>query len=223
MNIEDQVRALLPSNATTLERSVIEAVIKRIGDTPLLFDRIWSPETCPVELLPFLAWATSVDVWDDQWPEAVKRAVIAASPQVHRKKGTVQAVKMALEALGFFTEVSEWWQEVPAARRGTFAVDAYGADVFAAGFQINPKLFATVKNLIENVKPVRAHFTLRVGEKRGGTVTARTGSCAKVVDCRDVTPALPVEVHAPRLSARSGSRAVAVSHQIHTFDMGVPA
>jgi len=64
---------------------------------------LWTPATCPAALLPWLAWALSVDEWDGTWPEERQRAVIAASVAVHRRKGTRGAVVAALAAAGYGT------------------------------------------------------------------------------------------------------------------------
>lgn len=91
------VETLLPPNATQLERS-IEAVNAAIEDIPVPIDTVLDPWRCPAALLPWLAWAFSVDTWDSSWSERTKREVIAASYQVHRTKGSVHSVKLAIEA-----------------------------------------------------------------------------------------------------------------------------
>ena len=57
--------------------------------------------TCPAALLPWLAWGLSVDDWDSSWPEPVKRAVIAASADVHRHKGSVWSIRRMLALAGY--------------------------------------------------------------------------------------------------------------------------
>lgn len=94
------VDSLLPPNTTILERC-LEQVFARIGAVPTPTRDLWNPDTCPVALLPWLAWAWAVDVWDGDWPEATKRAVIKASIAVHKHKGTPYAVKMALSVAGY--------------------------------------------------------------------------------------------------------------------------
>ncbi|MBG8794166.1 phage tail protein I [Salmonella enterica subsp. enterica] len=32
---------------------------------------MWNPATCPIRFLPYLAWAFSVDRWDESWTESV--------------------------------------------------------------------------------------------------------------------------------------------------------
>lgn len=215
---------LLPPSATTSERAIETVIAERTIGIEALIATLWNVDTCPEELLPWMAWAFSVEVWDHAWSETIKRNVIRNSIQVHRMKGTRRAVELALEALEMRIDLHEGFEldehGDPYGPPHTFTLDAFAEDIFDAGFQINPKLHALVTELIRNVKPVRSHFTLRIGEKRGGTVTVRTGSHQRLKDERQVTPALPIYTHAPRLSARSGHRQTAVSHHIHRFDMG---
>ncbi|MGV6473534.1 phage tail protein I [Azotobacter vinelandii] len=92
--------ALLPPNSTGLERALAEvAALDHLS--PETVRRLWNPQTCPASLLPWLAWALSVDFWDDAWPLERQRAVIAGSIAWHRKKGTPWAVKEALAAIGY--------------------------------------------------------------------------------------------------------------------------
>ena len=91
--------SILPPNSTSLERA-LEAALQAMCDLQVPVRDLWNPEICPATHLPWLAWALSVDVWDSGWPEAIKRAVIAASIDVHRRKGTVAAVRRAIAAAG---------------------------------------------------------------------------------------------------------------------------
>ena len=100
---------LLPPNATALERA-LEADGAQLGDIPVPIDTLWIPESCPAALLPWLAYSVSVDLWNPDWPESVKRQVIAAAFDVHRIKGTLGAVRRALEALDLDgVEITEWF------------------------------------------------------------------------------------------------------------------
>ena len=100
-----EIATLLPHNATPQERA-LEATTARPASLydpgqSLPIADLWNPDKCPVKHLPWLAWTLSVDIWDSTWPEAKMRAVIAASVDVHRKKGTPYAIRTALEAAGF--------------------------------------------------------------------------------------------------------------------------
>lgn len=93
-------QSLLPPASTPLERAIDLASATRISAIPQPTPTLWNAATCPPQLLPYLALAVSVDVWDEIWSEAEKRAAITASPEVHRTKGTTAAILRALTSLG---------------------------------------------------------------------------------------------------------------------------
>lgn len=93
---------LLPGNATPQEAAAEQATA-RIGDVAVPLDTLWNPLTCPGAVLPWLAWAVSVDEWEAGWPEDRRRETIALAFYVHRRKGTLAAVRAALIAAGFGT------------------------------------------------------------------------------------------------------------------------
>lgn len=90
---------LLPPNSTPLERALAN-VSERISNMQVPLANIWNAETCPKALLPWLASSLSVDVWDETWPEEMKRAAIASSLEIHRTKGVTQSVMTALATAG---------------------------------------------------------------------------------------------------------------------------
>ena len=91
---------LLPPNASELERAM-ESVTARLGQVPLPIRALWDADTCPAHLLPWLAWAFSVDEWDPDWPEAAKRASIRDAARIQRHKGTVWAIRRVLANAGY--------------------------------------------------------------------------------------------------------------------------
>lgn len=95
---------LLPPSATPQERSISLSVDRAV---PVPNATLWSPWTCPVDILPWLAWALSVDEWDAGASEIKKRQLIANSVEHHRAKGTVSALKRALQTLGYEVEINE--------------------------------------------------------------------------------------------------------------------
>ena len=114
--------SLLPYNSTALEFAA-ERAIREGLDTDVPIDRLWSAQDCPVDLLPILAWALSVDYWDADWPENIKRQVIAASVFVHKHKGTRAALDKALDALDLGVSISEWFEH--GGQPYTFRADVY--------------------------------------------------------------------------------------------------
>ena len=105
-------RSLLPQNATPLMRAFSEAAAEAVDRLPrgeTIPDAI-SWQRCDARLLPWLAWEWSVDEWVPSWPEATKRGAIADAWRVHAMKGTIGALKVAIDRLGYGALVSEWFE-----------------------------------------------------------------------------------------------------------------
>ncbi|MBC0865699.1 phage tail protein I, partial [Escherichia coli] len=100
---------LLPTGSSPLEVVAAKACAE-IEKTPVSIRELWNPDTCPANLLPWLAWAFSVDRWDEKWPEATKRAVIRDAYFIHCHKGTIGAIRRVVEPLGYLINVTEWWE-----------------------------------------------------------------------------------------------------------------
>ncbi|AHF74076.1 putative phage tail protein [Candidatus Sodalis pierantonius str. SOPE] len=161
--------ALLPPSASHFMRHT-EKVTARISDIPVELRQLWDADTCPAALLPHLAWALSVDRWDKNWPESVRRQVIKAAWQIHRQKGTIAALKRAVEPLGYIIRVIEWWQtgEAP----GTFRLDV---GVLENG--ITEAMYQELERLIADAKPVSRHMTgLSVNLDVNGQLPVAVGS-----------------------------------------------
>lgn len=163
---------LLPPNATAQERAQSEA-ITRISSVPILVRESWNPATCPASLLPWLAWALSVDEWDTTWTEQEKRDVIQNSLLVHRHKGTIGAVRRALAPLGYLIDVVEWWETTPKGEPFTFSI------IMGTGSKpVNQELYEKAERIVLTYKNLRSHLkTLTVNaDVRGklfvGAVTA---------------------------------------------------
>lgn len=157
--------ALLPNNATPQEQA-IEASTARLAGVPLPIRDLWNPDTCPVDLLPYLAWALSLDDWKSYWPESVKRQRIRDAIAIQRKKGTAQSVRSAVASFGSSVALREWWQKTPKGDPHTFeATLTLGGNAPGDGdFQ------ADIINEINRTKPVRSHFTLTAGLSASGGV-----------------------------------------------------
>ncbi|CNJ51511.1 phage tail fibers [Yersinia enterocolitica] len=76
---------LLPVGSSVLEVAAARACAE-LENTPVPIRQLWNADTCPLPLLPYLAWAYSVDRWDEKWPEATKRGgeVLAVRAQTQR-------------------------------------------------------------------------------------------------------------------------------------------
>lgn len=113
---------IMPPHSGPAEKALVGGVIQSF-DFGIAVRDIWAPDRAPVSVLPWLAWALSVDDWDESWSPERKRAVIAASIEVHRHKGTIGSVRAALAAMGYGdAEIVEATVDMP--RYGT--TRAYG-------------------------------------------------------------------------------------------------
>lgn len=141
---------LLPAGSSVLEVAAAEACAK-IEAVPVPLRRLWNAQTCPAELLPYLAWAWSVDRWDSGWSEATRRSVVAASEYVHRHKGTIGSIRRVVEPLGYLIRVIEWWKTSEAP--GTFRLDVGVLDT-----GITEEMYNELERLIADAKPCSRHL-----------------------------------------------------------------
>lgn len=144
---------LLPPNATQPERALEAAAGARLSEMPVRVRDMWNPDTCPVELLPWLAWAFSVDGWSSGWTEEQKREVIRNAVFIHRHKGTLGAVKRALSSLGYELTVIEWFDDPEPAAPYTFRVEVSVPDR-----GIDEAVYEEVAHIIRDTKNVRSHL-----------------------------------------------------------------
>lgn len=142
---------ILPPNSKDLELALEKVMDPDLS--PEIIRSLWNPWTCPIDLLPWLAWAMSVDDWDNTWDEQTQRRVVAASIGIHQRKGTVGAVRRAMASLGHNAKLVEWWQTTPPGLPHTFtaevAIDSRG---FTEG------QLSSLERQIDRVKPVRSHY-----------------------------------------------------------------
>lgn len=210
--------SLLPPNATPEER-VLESSLSRHETIPVTVGKLWNPDTCPAELLPWLAWSLSVDNWDASWPERLQRKTIKQAASIHRHKGTVGAVKRALSSLGVSVDFLEWFQDtddlalarIQSRDPYTFVFIAWANSNphTSEAVSLNPALYRTVIRAVETVKPVRAHFDFLVGARLESTlgiglvipsqvtISKRRVDC-KPMDFRPVTLGVSAAMHLNR-------------------------
>ena len=160
---------LLPENATHFERELAGLSAQLDAIDPVVIESLWDAWRCPTALLPWLAWALSVDVWEDSWPETVKRQAIADSPDYHRIKGTVQAVTSALALAERPFELTEWFDQVPQGRRGTSRVyvETTLDDV--------GRILKAVRPLVMSAKPKTRPIVFGAGEMASGVPVVSAG------------------------------------------------
>lgn len=169
--------SLLPPNSTAAERQM-EATTTQAFDLPVPLRQLWSPEDCPEPLLPWLAWALSLDSWKDYWPVEVKRRRIRNAITIARHKGTVQSVRNVVTAFGSALSMREWFDQEPkAVPHSVHFVLTIGAGV--------PRTQAYQEEIVREIirtKPRRTQFTLVAGLEARGALGVQ--GCARPVTYR---------------------------------------
>ncbi|AIK16064.1 phage tail protein I [Pectobacterium atrosepticum] len=142
--------SLLPVGSSELEIAAAKACAE-LSRTPIPLRQLCNPDSCPANLLPYLAWAFSVDRWDEKWPEIIKRQAIKDAYFIHRHKGTIGALRRVVEPFGYLIRIIEWWQY--GGEPGTFRLDIGVQD---SG--ITEEVFNELERLIADAKPASRHL-----------------------------------------------------------------
>lgn len=159
---------LLPPNATHAERALSRAIVART--LPVDITALWDADRCPAALLPWLAWALSVDEWKAYWPEPVKRARVRTAIAIQRRKGTAGSVRDVVAAFGGSVLIREWWQLQPKGPPHTF--EAVMTIANQGGASATAMFVDDVISEITRTKPVRSHFTFTQGMQADARVGA---------------------------------------------------
>ncbi|WP_323069735.1 phage tail protein I [Klebsiella variicola] len=152
--------SLLPPGSSALERRLAQAC-SGISDLNVPLRDLWNPWKCPAKFLPYLAWAFSVDRWEETWTETAKRQAVSDAFWIHQRKGTVAAVKRVIEGLGYSMTLEEWWTVADPA--GTFRLEI---DLKEIG--ITEPMINELERIIGDAKPVSRHLaqmTLTAGTR----------------------------------------------------------
>ena len=146
------MNSLLPPNASKLERKIAQ-VGKSAFDLPTI-RVIRDIDAIPSQFLPFIAWQRSVDYWDENWQDSLKRKAIQDSKQQHKLKGTAAAIKRALEPFGYEVKLIEWFQVEPNLTPGTFNLE-----LDLVGKSLNQEVYYEVNRLVSDAKAASRHLT----------------------------------------------------------------
>lgn len=198
---------LLPGNSTPLERQAAQA-LAQIQRVPIPLRTLYNPDLCPLPLLPYLAWAFSVDRWDSKWTEAAKRAACRAAYYVHSRKGTIGSLRRVVEPLGYLIEVVEWWQTEPVGTRATFALKIGVLDT-----GITEEMYQELVWLIDDAKPLTRHLTsLAISLESTGYINL--AACVYEGDVISVYPPMQHDIEVTGHFSQVGR-----THQIDTLDV----
>lgn len=139
---------LLPPNTTVFEKKIIETTTKNT-DLNADLSSLIRVDDAPSDFLSILAWQFSVDRWQDDWSDEVKRAQIKNSIKVHSHKGTNYALRQIVESFGYSLTVHEWFNETPMNEPGTFQIT-----LETNGRALTERAYKTLVELIHDAKPL---------------------------------------------------------------------
>jgi phage tail P2-like protein len=147
-------RDLAPSSWTELDRVLAElAKVFLFDDIPTDLSVLSDPDRCPPAFLPWLAWALSVDDWNAEWSLEQKRSVVRNSFLVHARKGTVGAIRRAVESVGYEITIVELQRTL-----GASYAYQFDADVNVGEQGIDGETQSEIERLIETNKRVSCHL-----------------------------------------------------------------
>ncbi len=142
----------LMANGSSLLEQRAAAACASISDLSVPLRDLWNPWRCPVKFLPYLAWAFSVDRWEETWSEKEKRQAVSDAFWIHQRKGTVAAVRRVIETLGYSMTLQEWWEVADPA--GTFRLEVDLNDI-----GITESMIKELERIIGDAKPVSRHIS----------------------------------------------------------------
>lgn len=145
-------------------------------------------------LLDLLAWQFHVDEYDIAKNYGEKLAMVRASIQIHRKKGTKWAVKRAVEAAFADTElkIKEWFEED---YQGAKSPYHFKAELLVLGEALLADHILRAMRIIESTKSLRSHcdgITVTIGTQG----TMKYGFCVATANTINIQPELVTDLAA---------------------------
>lgn len=160
----------MATGSSVLEQRAAAACAS-ISDLSVPLRDLWNPWICPVKFLPYLAWAFSVDRWEESWSEVEKRQEISDALWIHQRKGTISAIRFVIEKMGYSISIDEWWQVADPA--GTFRLEV---DINDIG--LTPSMLSDLNRLIYETKPVSRHMAqMNIAVKVSGDIHTGAALC----------------------------------------------
>lgn len=126
--------------------------VSKTTDAPLIYKYL---DKLNGEHLDHLATIWDASVWRQNWPLEIKRNVIKTIISDKRIKGTLAAVKSAIQTIGNVSEIKEWFEMEPPGEPHTFRVTA-NISKFAG--VLDSDLQKDLRALIDDAKPARSHY-----------------------------------------------------------------
>lgn len=187
---------LMPPAASRFERGFAQlAALLTNLDYPV--EALFDPLTCPLDILPWLAWAVSIDRWDGAWSDEEKRLAVASAIAEQQRKGSRLSVEQVAVSFDDLIAIIPWHEATPPRDPFTFEVNlpVLDADGIAGGDRVSAATARAIIREIERVKPARDHFELVMQldmQLQQAPVAALQGTAYRRLDfVRDDAPDTP--------------------------------
>ena len=193
------LRLLLPESLAqdTQIQNCIDAIDPELRaaanyvDFPTLYTRI---DALTGNQLDHMAAGWDVWTWDDSWAVERKRIAIKTALFEKMKRGTLYAVKKAMDRVINSTNIHEWWQETPQGIPHTFTIVL---DFGTLAEVLSQQDMDQLLYFVDYSKPVRSHYTFIVRNSCLGNIYYTSAGYgrgmiyARIRDCtQDQGPAL---------------------------------
>lgn len=132
---------ILDHAASGGERALAEVGMRGQHLSPAeVIDESWDPLLCEARLLPLLIYAYGVNLYEDIWPEEVKRRWIADNWSFLSKRGSLRAIREALAPSGYTV------QQAVRPPQGIFATEDHNKEEIDAWIKRMPELRVTYQD-----------------------------------------------------------------------------
>lgn len=161
------MKSLLPPNATELELNIERTIAGRL-DIPITLQNNRNADLVESQLLPYLAKDLSVDYWQDGWDDGKKRSAIKSSTAMHQVKGTLYALKRAIEQITQDYQIVEWFFKptLPLTLPATLYEGTNVPNSVEIHLSVTNSAETTkeIKAAIDNAKPLHVSTTITISQ-----------------------------------------------------------
>lgn len=105
--------SLLPQSEDSKLKAIdlaYETRVVKLKEELQVISTLAQPKMADKRFLPYLAHTYQVDFWKDDLTSDEKRDLISLSTLLHRKKGTIFALKESFKKINMNVKISEWFE-----------------------------------------------------------------------------------------------------------------
>jgi len=105
--------SVLPDNRSALERALELSLSNRVYGVENPYPALLDADNTSLGVVPYLASERQLPIWDASDSEEVKRKLAGNAWKVRRLSGTSAGLSLALDSLGFLSEIVPWHKQSP--------------------------------------------------------------------------------------------------------------